>query len=470
MNKKPNILLIICDQYRWDCLSIKGHPIVKTPNLDNIADQGVRFDNAYSSCPSCIAARASLFTGKAPTNTGRLGYQDCVEWEFENMLPEVLRDNGYQTHCVGKTHFYPQRKHCGFEGLDSYEAFQNLDGDYVNDYFEWVKEKTDGKIHERDLGLGPNSWVAKPSLLPEELHNNTWVVEKGMEFIKRRDKTLPYFLNLSFVRPHPPIDPPQSYWDMYKDNEIDDVPVGDWAEKHEVQVTDPQAWHGKLEMEDLRKCRMGYYAQIAHIDAQIGRILKYMEENQVSPDMIIFTADHGEMLGDHNMFRKTYAYEGSAAIPLLVKTNECQAGLIREDAVVIEDIYTTVLKYAGVDNKSKVDGIDINPLLTNEGYINRDWIHGEHSSCYDKSEAMQYMSDGKFKYIWFTYEGKEQLFDLVNDPYEIKDLSNDIAYEKVLSEWRNRMIRHLATRPQDKLCDGTNLKTGLLPAVRRANM
>ena len=467
MSKKPNILFIISDQFRWDCLSIAGHPTVETPNLDDIASSGVRFTNAYSSCPSCIAARASIFTGKNPDHTGFLGYEDCNDWDFENMLPQMLRDDGYQTHCVGKTHFYPQRKHCGFEGLDSYEASQNLDGDYVNDYFEWVNEKTDGKLHERDLGLGSNSWMAKPSLLPEELHNNTWVVEKGMDFIRRRDKTRPYFLNLSFVRPHPPIDPPKEFWDMYKDIEIDSVPIGNWSEKHDVEVTDPEAWHGKLETEDLRKCRMGYYAQIAHIDMQIGRMIEYLEQFEESPDMIIFTSDHGEMLGDHNMFRKTYAYEGSAAVPLIIKTTKSDAHIVRDEPVVLEDIYATILGFAGTKLPSEVDSIDLNPLLSKTGAISREWVHGEHSSCYSEDEAMQFITDGVYKYIWFTATGREQLFNLVDDPYECDDLSGKPIFADELTKWRDLMIQRLATRPQDGLSDGERLIKGVIGATRK---
>ena len=143
------------------------------------------------------------------------------------MLPERLGRAGYQTHCVGKTHFYPQRRHCGFDSLDSYEAGQNFDGLYVNDYHEWLRERSAGAFRDFDHGLDSNSWVARPSPLPEELHNNTWVVTKGIEFLRRRDRTRPFFLNLSFHRPHPPIDPPQAYWDMYKDRELPPVPVGD---------------------------------------------------------------------------------------------------------------------------------------------------------------------------------------------------------------------------------------------------
>lgn len=465
--KQPNILLILCDQFRWDCLGAMGHPTVETPNLDTLANEGVLFTNAYSPAPSCVPARASLFTGMSPNKTGFLGYRDGNDWDFPNMLPEVLRNAGYQTHCVGKTHFYPQRKHCGFEGLESYEAWQVFDKYYSNDYHEWLSDKTGKMMDELHHGLDDNSWNARPSTLPEELHNNTWVVTKGLEFLRKRDHSRPYFLNLSFHRPHPPIDPPQYYWDEYMKKECEPIPVGEWAKKHDKPVKGLDTWEGHLEDDKLRRTRLAYYAQIAHIDTQIGRLIRTLKYQGEMPDMIIFTSDHGEMLGDHHLFRKTYAYEGSAAIPCIVWTKDKAYGTKEETPIVLEDIYTTILGYAGLEKNDNVDGLDLMQLLNKEKVWNREWIHGEHARCYSPDEAMQFMTDGKTKYIWFTHTGEEQLFDLTKDPYECNELSKDEKYEEILRTWRKRMIEYLATRKEDNLSDGTQLLTGLLPAYRK---
>lgn len=210
---KPNIVFILTDQMRGDCLSVLDHPVVMTPNLDKMARKGAVFTAAYSACPSCIAARAAIFTGLRPTTNGRLGYRDKVPWQYQNTLTEILSRSGYQTHCVGKTHFFPQRLPLGFESQDSYEALQNFGEGYVNDYFEWLKERTD--IREQDHGLESNSWVAGVSLLPEEWHNNSWVATRGIDFLEQRDRKRPFFLNLSFHRPHAPLDPPREYAEMY---------------------------------------------------------------------------------------------------------------------------------------------------------------------------------------------------------------------------------------------------------------
>jgi arylsulfatase A-like enzyme len=385
------------------------------------------------------------------------------------MLAQVLSDGGYQTHCAGKTHFYPQRAHFGFHSLDSYEGAQNFDGLYVNDYYEWLREKTSGRLHERDHGLSGNSWVARPSHLPEELHNNTWVATKGIELLCRRDKTRPFFLNLSFHRPHPPIDPPQVFYDMYRDREIPPVPVGDWAHLHDVPIDSVDAWHGRLPGHLIEIARRAYYAQIAHIDCQIGRVMRALRDLKVGSTAIVFTSDHGEMLGDHHLFRKTYAYEGSAKVPLIVTPVEGCEVKFSDAPVTLEDIYPTILEIAGLPIPESIEGRSLVPLY--QGKRSTDWrtyVHGEHSACYSDEEAMQFLTDGKEKYIWFTLTGREQLFDLRNDPQELHDLAADPRARDRLELWRKRMIDELAPRVEDGLSDGKQLIPGkLLPSVRK---
>jgi len=468
-SQPPNILFILLDQMRCDCLSVLDHPVVDTPNVDDVAHGGTLFTSAYTTCPSCIAARASLWTGLTPSTHGRLGYRDQVPWNYEDILPALLSDAGYQTHCVGKTHFYPQRAHLGFESLDSYEAAQNFDGLYVNDYYEWLEEKSNGLYHEYDHGLDSNSWNARPSHLPEELHNNSWVVTKGIDFLRRRDKTRPFFLNLSFHRPHPPIDPPQAFFDLYKDRSIPPAPIGDWAHIHDCEVDDLNAWHGRLPKRLFEQMRRAYYAQVAHIDSQIGRALLALRHTKVGPTVIVFTSDHGEMLGDHYMYRKTYAYEGSAGVPLVISLPDGLKGKRCDAPVSLEDLYPTLLEIAGVPVPSRTEGKSLLPFCREGAFPEwRDFVHGEHSACYSPDEAMQYLTDGKEKYIWFTVTGREQFFDLANDPQECRDLSSDPEAKDRVDLWRSRMVEVLAKRPEDGLSDGKKLIPGkALPAVRQ---
>ena len=122
-SNRPNVLLVMCDQFRGDCLGIDGHPDVKTPYLDTLAADGVLFENAYSACPSCIPARAGLFTGKTPRHHGRVGYQDGIDWNYDHMLAQEMRDGGYQTAVVGKMHVHPPRLGCGFEHMRLHDGY-----------------------------------------------------------------------------------------------------------------------------------------------------------------------------------------------------------------------------------------------------------------------------------------------------------------------------------------------------------
>ena len=468
MTHRPNIVFIITDQMRADCLGLEGHPVVETPNLDIVGRGGVHFRAAYSSCPSCIAARASMFTGLTPSTHGRLGYQDCVPWRYDRTLAHLLSDAGYQTHCVGKTHFFPQRHHLGFQSMDSYEAGQNFDGRYVNDYHEFLRE-AGVDPNETAHGLDWNSWVARPSHLPEALHNNTWVAQRGVAFLRRRDPLRPFFLNLSFHRPHAPIDPPQAYWDMYRDRPVPPVPVGDWAARHAVAPQDINCWHGVVPSESLARSRRAYYAQIAHIDNQIGRVLRALRlTHGIGPTWIIFTSDHGEMLGDHHLFRKAYAYEGSARVPLLVCPPSSGTGCTSDAPVLLEDIRPTSHDSAGIPTPPSVEGRSLLPFLkgrTPDGW--RSFLHGEHAACYEPVNGMQYLTDGKEKYIWYTQSGEEQFFDLRTDPAECRNLSACPAASDRIAVWRQRLVEYLATRPSDGLSDGTRLIAGTnLPHVR----
>ena len=307
-----------------------------------------------------------------------------------------------------------------------------------------------------------NSWVAGVSLLPEELHNNSWVATRGIDFLERRDHERPFFLNLSFHRPHAPLDPPKEYFEMYRDSVIPAVPVGKWAARYDVPVSDKNAWCGRLPSDVLAESRKAYYAQITHIDAQIGRFIHKCEELADGPTWFVFTSDHGEMLGDHNMFRKTYAYEGSAKIPMIVSPPDGSQQHMSDAPVSQQDIMPTILDAAGIDIPEAVEGRSMLPFLaTSSADVDwRDYVHGEHSSCYHEDLAMQFLTDGKEKYIWYTRTGEEQLFDLINDPGELHNLAEAPKSKERLLFWRSRMVDELAPRREDGLSDGKRLFSG----------
>jgi arylsulfatase A-like enzyme len=222
----------------------------------------------------------------------------------------------------------------------------------------------------------------------------------------------------------------------------------------------PDAWRGKRTPEDIHQARAGYYGSIHHIDTQIGRMIHFLKKNKLWHNtMIIFTSDHGDMLGDHHLWRKTYAYEGSAHVPMIVKPADSMGLNVRErvDApVVLQDIMPTILDAVGAEIPDTVDGRSMLPLMTEPKPQWRDYIHGEHSTCYSEEQEMQYVTDGRMKYIWFPRLGTEQLFDLEKDRYETKDVAKDPDYAEQLSLWRGRLIAELEPR-NCGLTDGDRL-------------
>lgn len=450
----PNVLLVMTDQQRWDTLGCAGGP-VESPNLDWIAAQGTMFTRAYSATPSCVPARASLMTGMDPWNTGILGMgagqPGCGN--LSNTLPGILGSAGWHTQGVGKMHFTPQRSLQGFHHTVLDESGRELDKNFRSDYSTWFARNAPAEVDRFGHGIDWNSWVSRPFHLPEYLHPTAWTVNEAIRFLQRRDPTRPFFLKVSFARPHSPYDAPPYYFDLYDRRE--DLPraaVGEWAAAGDVpgEAADPNAWRSRRSEREIHRARAGYYGNINHIDHQIGRLTKYLRQEGLDADtLVVFTSDHGDMLGDHHLWRKTYGYEGSAHVPLIVRLPAAMRDGARrqsEAPVCLQDIMPTILDACGVPAPATVDGHSLLPLIRGTAGRVREFVHGEHSMCYHPSQEMQYLTDGRWKYLWFPRTGSEQLFDLASDPYECHCLAADARHAATLAQWRERLVRILAAR------------------------
>ncbi|MFC5653460.1 arylsulfatase [Paenibacillus solisilvae] len=474
----PNILLITVDQMRADCLRAAGHSIVETPNLDDLARNGVHFQNAYSATPSCIPARAAIMTGMSQRSHGRVGYQEQVPWNYTHMLPAAFSKAGYHTQCVGKMHVYPTRNLCGFHNIVLHDGYLHYNRNYTglpaaehfneyDDYLHWLKRQAGSDQDLLDHGLDCNaSTVTRPWHLPEKLHPTNWVVSESIDFLRRRDPSKPFFLWSSFVRPHPPFDPPQVYFDMYKDLDIPLPPVGEWVDEAAAEdgSSGPTTSFSKLDKRRLNRAQAGYYALITHLDDQIGRLLNSLGEYGVLRNtVILFASDHGEMLGDHHYYRKVLPYEASAKIPFLLydpgDVLSLQRGKRVNEVVELRDIMPTLLEAAGIPIPPTVEGLSVLSLCKGDASDWREYIHGEHSGG---AVSNHYMTDGCMKYVWFSQSGKEQLFDLLADPEERIDLAEDRSYAEQLLLWRSRLIQELYGR-EEGYSDGTQLIAGQRP-------
>ncbi len=450
---RPNLLLILTDHWRGDCLGRLGNPAVETPHLDSLSAAGVTFTNAFSPCPSCIPARRSIMTGMTPDGHEMVGYQDHRPWNYTRPLAGELARAGYQTINVGKTHFHPKRLHLGFEELI-----------IPVDYDEWIDRTTGVPRARMAHGVHANSWMARPNHLPEIQMEETWLTSQAIERLEKRDPTRPFFLCLSFNGPHPPWCPPQHYFDKFMRKTLPGPVAGEWAAHHANDTQYPMninAWRGQLSDEENHVARAGFFAYLAYIDAQIGRFMEFLSRAGLLQDTYtLFTSDHGEMLGDHHLWRKTYPYDASARIPFIVNppaNHECLRNHQSNGLVGLEDIMPTLLEAAGVPIPETVNGLSLAGYLNEKpSNASRLYYHHEHSPCYDKECAYQCLVSQDWKYVWNPITGAEQLFDRTQDPYDCHDLASRDDHQDTLKTWREQMVAHLKNRPEG-FSDGKTL-------------
>lgn len=453
----PNVVLINVDQWRADCLGVAGHPVVRTPYLDRLASRGVRFDRAYAACPTCIPARAALYTGLTQKTHGRVGYCDGVDWNYPVTLGTEFSKGGYQTHAIGKLHVHPARSRIGFHEVELHDGFlhfgrkrtRNLAE--LDDYQQWLWEKLGPDAEDFEHGLNCNSFVTRPWDKAESLHPTNWVVTRAQHFLRRRDPRRPFFLMLSFHRPHPPFDPPAWAFEQYRDVAMPDPPVGDWMEAlHPFEdAISPDRFAGEMADGDLRRALAGYYGHMSHIDAQINRFLETLQMfDQQGNTWVCFVSDHGEMIGDHHLFRKGYAYEGSARVPLVLQGpggSGLVPGLVSRELAELRDVLPTLLDCAGLPVPASIEGRSLLPAARGGNEPIRDHLHGEHTIF---GQSMQWITTERWKYIWWSGTGREQLFDLAADPCETRDLARREGVGADLASLRARLIHELVGRPE----------------------
>lgn len=452
MSARPNIVLVMTDQQRGDCLGVEGHPVLQTPTMDALADQGVRFSRCYSTCPVCIPARRSLLSGQYPRTHGMVGYQEGVEWNPPATLPGVLRDHGYQTWLVGRSmHQHPVRKRFGYDDMviSGYASAAHPDGDYER----WLaREAPAGSGGWFGGGVMHNDWTAHPWPLAEHLHFTNWTVERALEFLDRRDPSCPFFLTVSFIAPHPPLQPPAFYFDRYLRTGVPDPVIGDWAEPPPGVADGGQdrvaPMRVRLTGEAMRSARAAYYGLINHVDDQLRRLLNGItgvDSRTGGNTIVAFTSDHGEMLGDHYQWRKQRALEASARVPFLLRA-PARFGL-RPQSVVdqpcsLEDLMPTLLEMAGVPVPASVEGRSVLPLMRGEAVR---WRHHLHVECAAEHQAV---TDGREKFIWEPRTGRELFFDLTRDPAECHNLAGDAESAARVARWRECLVAELADRPE----------------------
>jgi len=471
VSDRPHVLLITTDHWPAHLLGCAGHPDIQTPTLDELSRCGRRFTNAYSECPVCIPARRSLLTGQCPRSHGDRTFQTTLEMPAVPTLADRFSEAGYQTFATGKLHVYPQRSRAGFDDVllaeegrphwgvwDDYDIFLG-DRGYAGRQF--------------DHSMSNNQYTARPWHLPEDCHVTNWSAREMSRTIRRRDPTRPGFWYLSFTHPHPPLVPTPHYWDIYQ--RIDpELPVyGDWIPDDWRDCSSDSApggpdtlpafrlqtqrngWHVRTDNE-VQTALRGFYALCTQIDHQIRLVLGTLrEEGILDRTIILFTADHGDMLGRHGLWAKRLFYEPSANVPMLLVAPEGHSRIeehSRDDRLTgLQDVMPTLLDLAGLEVPDTCDGLS---LVSAE---QREYAYGE---CNEGPMATRMIHDGRFKLIYYPAGNQRQLFDLQSDPQELRNLAAEASHAEILARLTETLCGELYGSDLDWLHESGEL-TGL---------
>jgi len=445
MDDKPNILLIMADQLMPFLMGAYGHPVVKTPNLDKLVDQGVRFDAAYSPCPLCAPARASLMTGKHISNN-KVWDNAAPLASDQPTIAHYLSNAGYDTVTSGKLHY---------AGPDQLHGFRRrLTTDIYPASFSWLptsKRDRDSRVleqrqHANGYGL-PRVGVSKWTMF---LGYDKETQFRALEYLNSRHTRRgggnkePFFLCASFHCPHDPFRVTQDLWDLYEGAEID---IPQYPSNMEETYSAMDRWlntyHGtdRIDVkspESLTALRRSYYGLVTYIDRKVGELLDALERLELRDNtIVIFTSDHGDMLAEKNMVQKRSFYEFSSRVPMILSFPDGQsAGVKCPQPVSLIDLAPTILQLAGVDECLPLDGRSLLPCIAGE---EMDRVAFSESHTNGVYEPCFMIRKGQYKYIYIRNEDS-QLFDLEKDPGEWNNLCGDPAYADVEAELHARIL------------------------------
>ncbi|OIO97605.1 MAG: arylsulfatase [Armatimonadetes bacterium CG2_30_59_28] len=435
------MLLICVDHWPGSLLEDEVHPCIMTHTLNQSCANGVRFSNAYSATPVCIPARRALMSGITSQRHGDRIFNERLPMEGLTTLAQTFSDAGYQTYAVGKLHVYPQRSRIGFDDVTLFEEGRHHLGFKADDY-ELALMDAGYAGQELTHAMCNNEYTVRPWHLPEHFHPTNWLTHQMCRTVKRRDPNRPAFWYLSYNHPHPPIVPIASYPDMYADANVPEPYIGDWAGDFETLPYALKVRRDRTPIpkpQDLRRARQGFYAQCTYIDHQLRLVIGMLREEELLDNTIIlFTCDHGDMLGNHGLYAKSIFYEDSCRIPFILVPTADYANFghhqVDDRLVELMDVMPTLLNMAGIPIPDTVEGMS---LMGNQ---RRDHLYGEQNQG---DLATRMLRDERYKLIYYAVGNRFQLFDMQEGRQELYDLSSDPAHRAICDGLEAKLIPHL---------------------------
>ena len=478
MTDRPNILLITADQLRSDALGCYGNDFCRTANLDALAADGVLFENSFTPNPICVPARAAITTGNyshvcigAKGNDGRIR-DDQVK------LGDHFASAGYETYACGKLHYVPYappgepRLLHGFQHCDLTES-----GRLVNqfdptgtmrgleDYPDYLCDVGWGG-YSRAHGVGANDVRPCPSPLPPEHHVDHWVADRTIQRMREHQSDRadqPFLIWCSFPKPHTPFDPPAEYAQLYNPRDVP-PPIGDesYLPGRNPQIDRIRYYRGVTTLSPAARqvIKAYYYGLITHQDAQVGRVLAALDLAGLADNtIVIFTADHGDLMGDFGGYFKSNFLEGSVRVPGIYRGPGIPRGERRKQLISLHDILPTLASMTGCPLPQEIQGLDLSPAIADPSAPLREVFYGH---CADDPEQTAMLCDGRWKFCYAQEGPTEELYDLQEDPREQVNLAAAPDGEALCAPWRERLIAEANRLGDTELLDGEGLATSPL--------
>ena len=475
-DRRPNILFIMTDQQRWDCVGANGNRLIRTPNLDRLAASGANFTHAFVQSPVCVPSRVSFFTGRYPhAHRNRVNYTPLDRGEV--LMQARLRDAGYVTASVGKLHYWPptslEAERTGFDFVELHDGVPSLDR--FSDYARW-RSQNDPQAEQfpyravaGDIEPGRNPFRAA---IADEYSDTTWVGARTRHYLKRlAANEKPFFLFSSFWKPHSPHEVCVPFDRMYDDvdiplprrqtlDEIRQLPVP--LQKLILRGT-PRY---EMDHERLQWIYRSYFGAISHVDREIGLILDTLEQvGDERNTIVVFTSDHGDQLLEHGLMGKNCFFDASVRVPLMIRLpGQVEPGTYHE-LVEAVDLLPTLFELAGLPEPYENQGQSLVPLVceSDRPYVAREAVFSENvipevitggrlDFFFRKKEGIKGVRHPDAKMVrtsrWkFHYypDGYGELYDLQKDSHETRNLYGDARYEKIETEMKDRLLHWLTT-------------------------
>lgn len=434
---KPNFLFLFSDQHNPFYTGYQKHPIVKTPNLDKLAEEGLVFDEAYCQNPLCVPSRASLMLGKYSKNIGIYENRHIIPHNSRT-LPRLLTENGYKTCVIGKTHV-------------NGEQYQGFSQRPYGDLFGQAHQPDPIRTPEKgESGLGDIIADSGPSGIPIALTQTEICVSEAVKWLqihKSTNSNNPFFLCVNFEKPHFPINPPKQYFDNYYNKVSLPEQNGDYINTKAVSFVRKATmvngvWEHYGRDEELHeKALAAYCGCIEWVDNAIGRIIDVLNYLNLSDDtIVIYSSDHGEMAYQKGFWQKTVFFEQSSKVPLIFRAPKKFKGNKRSKELVgLVDLMPTILTFAGVKPPEDCDGIDISQHIINDSPLNRNEIFCESVVLKEPEYAGCMLRTENWKYCYYI-DGEQELYDLKNDKDENNNLINDPSLKALIKEFQAKVI------------------------------